>query len=105
MTQPIDHWRTYVIPTLTSEDVKPLAALPLVLRWGGDHEPLPQRTVRVPAQTRRRTLGLEAPPWLTTGPTDQPFDFTAHVRRLCADLTMRCDEFRHIDVSRLLFGM
>jgi predicted metallopeptidase len=27
------------------------------------------------------------------------------VRRLCADIAQRCDELKHIDVSRLLFGM
>jgi predicted metallopeptidase len=50
-------------------------------------------------------LGAEAPPWLPTGPTDQPFDFCGHVRRLCCGIVARCRELKHIDVSRLLFCM
>ena len=78
---------------------------PLVLRWGKDHAPLPVRTVRLPANGRRRTAGLESPSWLETGPLDRPFDFCAHVRALCNDLVPRTPELAHIDPSRLLFGM
>jgi hypothetical protein len=63
------------------------------------------RAVQLPAHARPRTLGLEAPPWFHTGPADRPFDFSGHVRRLCADIVRRCKELAHIDVSRLLFGM
>jgi hypothetical protein len=79
--------------------------LPLELRWSAADNPLPLRWVRWPARTRRQTVGLEAPPWLATGPADQPFDFSGHVRELCADIVRHCDELKHIDVSRLLFGM
>jgi predicted metallopeptidase len=34
-----------------------------------------------------------------------PFDFCAHVRRLCADISTQCEELRHVDVSRLLFAI
>jgi hypothetical protein len=64
---------------------------------------LPVRTVRAPA--RHRTVGHEAPPWLTTGPVGRPFDFCGHVRRLCADITARCELFRHIDLSRVLVAV
>ncbi len=90
--------------TIDFEAAAPAPALPLELRWGGGR-PLPLRPVRVPARSRRRTLGLEAPPWLKTGRDDRPFDFTAHVRGLCTDMVARCDELAHVDVSRLLFGM
>ena len=79
--------------------------LPLVLCWGQRERPLPVRTVRAPRYGRRRTVGLEAPGWLSTGAVEQPFDFCGHVRRLCADLVRHCAELRHIDVSRLLFGI
>jgi hypothetical protein len=36
---------------------------------------------------------------------DRPFDFCGHNRRLCADVVRHSEELRHIDVSRLLFGM
>lgn len=78
--------------------------LPPILRWSESDNPLPVRPVRQPARGPRRTLGLEAPPWLDTGPTAAPFDFCGHVRRLCADVVRRCDELRHIDVNRLLFA-
>jgi hypothetical protein len=79
--------------------------LPLVLRWNTTNHPLPLRTVRWPAKARRPATGLEAPPWLATGPVDRPFDFCGHVRALCADIVRHCRELRHIDVTRLLFGM
>lgn len=80
-----------------------LKRFPCVLRWDTSRRPLPHRPVRAPARPRGRVLGLDAPPWLATGPTDQPFDFCAHARRLCIDIASRCPELRHIDGSRLLF--
>jgi hypothetical protein len=67
--------------------------------------PLPLRAVRLPPRARRRPAGLEAPPWYNTGAAGVPFDFTAHIRRLCADMAARSPELRHIDVSRVLFAM
>src|SRR5205823_106121 len=49
--------------------------------------------------------GLESPASLPTGPVGQAFDFSGHIQRLCADVIRNCDELRHIDVSRLLFGV
>jgi hypothetical protein len=80
-------------------------ALPLVHRWQAPDRPLPVRAVRLPPGAPPRPLGLEAPPWLTTGPAGQPFDFCAHVRRLCADMVRHCQELAHVDVSRLLFAV
>ncbi len=80
-------------------------SLPLELRWSAADNPLPLRTVRLPIRTRRQTIGLAAPPWLSTGPVHKPFDFSGHVRALCADIVRHCEELRHIDVARLLFGM
>jgi hypothetical protein len=79
--------------------------LPLTLKWRDPDCPLPVRAVRVPSHARRQTHGLEAPSWLKTGPVDQPFDFCSHVRALCADVVHHCPELRHIDLSRVLFGM
>jgi predicted metallopeptidase len=42
---------------------------------------------------------------LATGPSERPFDFCGHVRRLCADVALRCEALRHVDVSRLLFAV
>lgn len=81
-----------------------LCGLPLELRWGPDALP-PVRGVRVPPRSRRRPVGLEAPPWLDTGAVGVSFDFCGHIRRLCADMAAHSAELHHIDVSRLLFGM
>lgn len=82
-----------------------LSGHPLVLRWNAPAEPLPVRVIRSPSRPRPRLVEVDPPPWLPTGLVHQPFDFCGHVRRLCADLVARCDEFRHIDVSRLLFAV
>jgi hypothetical protein len=66
---------------------------------------LPLRTVRQPPGVQPRKVGLEAPPWLSSGPDDQPFDFCGHIRRLCGDIVARSPELAHIDVSRLLFAV
>ena len=88
------------IPPLPQE-----APLPLMLHWSAADNPLPLRSVRLPAKARRPATGLEAPPWLATGPVNRPFDFSGRVRALCADIVRHCPELKHIDVSRLLFGM
>src|SRR5262249_54856359 len=67
--------------------------------------PLPRKTIRRPAGIRARTVGLEAPPWLDTGPADRPFDFCARMHALCSDIARRCPELAHIDVSRLLIAV
>jgi len=85
----------------TSPAPRPLP--PLVLSWPeSDH--LPFRRVRAPARAGRLT-GLESPPWHQSGPIDRPFDFCGHIARLCADIALRCDELKHLDVSRLLIGI
>lgn len=81
------------------------SSLPLELHWSAAANPLPRRAVRWPGRVRRPIIGLEAPPWLSTGPTHLPFDFAAHVQALCADIVRHCPELQHIDVSRLLIGM
>ena len=91
--------------TETKSEATPLARLPLVLRWGAGHPPLPVREVQLPASARRRSSELDSPSWLQTGRVDRPFDFCAHISALCRDVTARCSELHYIDESRLLFGM
>jgi predicted metallopeptidase len=80
-------------------------ALPLIHRWHEPDNPLPLRTINVPKSGRGRASFTDAPAWLRTGPADQPFDFCGHVARLCADIVRHSDALKHIDVSRLLFGV
>jgi hypothetical protein len=79
--------------------------IPLEMRWGAISHPLPLRTVRLPGRARRPMVGLEAPPWLPTGPASKPFDLCGHLHALCADIVRHCRELKHIEVSRLLFCM
>jgi hypothetical protein len=78
---------------------------PLFYHWTTTANPLPRRPVRCLGRHQQATNGLEAPPWLPTGPVEQPFDFCGQVRRLCADLVRRCPALEHIDAHRLLFGV
>ena len=78
---------------------------PTILRWQEPDKPLPLRAIYVPGSGHGRAPASEAPAWRRTGPTNQPFDFCGHVRRLCADVARHTDVLGHIDVSRLLFGV
>jgi hypothetical protein len=77
---------------------------PLVLTFGDQAEPVPQRPVRGLPRPGPSMMPTEAPPWLESGPADQPFAFCDHVHRLCADIARRCPALAHIDVDRLLFA-
>jgi hypothetical protein len=83
----------------------PIALYPLELCWDDQDRPLPVRVLRRPLPRPGQPPCGPAFAGLPTGPTDQPFDFTGHVRRLCLDLVVRCPELSHIDVSRLLFAI
>jgi hypothetical protein len=78
---------------------------PFVLRWERHKNPLPLRPVRGTIRRNTSLPGLEAPPWLPTGPAEAAFDFASHVQRLCADIVARCADLAHIDVGKLLFGI
>jgi predicted metallopeptidase len=78
-------------------------AAKLVLHWGEPFDPLPLVVVR--GANHAAGNGSETPPWLATGPVDQPFDFCAHVRRLCDDITARCSELAHVRCDQVLFAV
>jgi hypothetical protein len=76
---------------------------PLVLRWHPTHHPLPVRAFEAP-RTRLAHPASGGQPWHDTGPPDQPFDFSLHVRRLLEDLVARTPEFGRIEVPRILIS-
>ena len=39
-----------------------------------------------------------------SGPTDRPFQFCAHIRRLAEDIVQRTPDFRHIQMPRILLS-
>lgn len=69
---------------------------PLLLRWDASAHPLPMRIIhpkgKGPATARNES-------------ERRPFDFCAHMRRLCEDIASRCAPFWHLDMSRLLLGV
>lgn len=87
------------------DEASPAARPPLLLSWSEATNPLPLRALRSPPRSRAASLNGAVPPWLASGVEGQPFDFCAHVARLCADITVRCESLYHIDVSRLLFAV
>jgi Putative phage metallopeptidase len=82
-----------------------LSQAPFICSWSEEDSPLPQRVIRAPSRELIHPMAAGAPPWLATGPTEKPFDFCGHVRKLCADIVRSCEDLRHIDVSRLLFAV
>lgn len=72
----------------------PTAYWPLICRWSGNDRPLPRRTIRMPG---RRAYALNG--------NGAGFDFCAHVRRLCRDISRRCEELSQLDVRRMLFSV
>ena len=83
--------------------VVPYGQLPLLLSWNASTNPLPIRLVRPPGRVRPAFPQFDPPPWLPTGPFEQPFDFGGHMRRLCADIALRCEELRHVE--RMVGGL
>src|SRR5277367_5808266 len=71
---------------------------PFELRWDSLTAPLPLREVR------GHVRPLDAPPWVDSGPADEPFNFSEQIRLLCADIAAKYEPLRHIDVSRMIFA-
>lgn len=74
---------------------------PFTRAWGEGGMPLP--VARIYAAGRgSASPAVVAPPWLSSGPADRPFDFCGRMRRLAEDVASRCEIFHPIDVSRIL---
>lgn len=88
---------------LSIRGLAPVHELPLILHWSEPDQPLPIRAIRVPVSSTTETV--EPPPWLCTGANERSFAFCTHVQRLCGDIAVCCEEFQHLDVSRILFAV
>src|SRR5688572_2582968 len=78
------------------------STLPLTYHWDAARPP-PRVALRL--SNRRPIRVPDAPAWVDTGVNGRPFDFTAAMRRLCADIVARTPTLKHIDLSRVLFSM
>lgn len=85
-------------------DPNTLTRPPYLYTWRQPERPLPRREVRPVGKPRPLPFGSEPPPWLDTGPTDQPFDFTGRIAELTADVCRHCADFVHIDPAHILFA-
>lgn len=67
-----------------------------------------QRDAATPSawNTAKKLLGLgeSAPPWIETGPKDQPFDFSGAMTAMIEDVCQRVDVFQHIRVKEMMIG-
>jgi len=77
-------------------------SLPLVYQWDALRSP-PKLALRLANRRPTRALGGEDS--IETDPVTRPFDFTAAMTALCADIIRRTPTFAHIDLSRLLVAM
>jgi predicted metallopeptidase len=74
--------------------------LPLAYHWDAANPP-PRLALRL---SGRRPITVPDPPgWLATGPAARPFDFTAAMHALCADVVRRSPPLAHVDLGRVLF--
>jgi predicted metallopeptidase len=68
---------------------------PLIMEWDTEFRPLPVQTVRA----------FRGSPAAESGDAiSGQFDFSDHVRRVCADIADRCPDLGHVQPSRILFG-
>jgi predicted metallopeptidase len=75
---------------------------PLVYHWRASNPP-PRLALRL---SGRRPIRVPDPPGgIDTGPALRPFDFTAAMHALCADVVRRSPPFAHIDLSRVVFSV
>lgn len=69
---------------------------PLVRRW----QRLPVRTIQ--PHGHARPAWFEQPPIDSGQPAGEPFDFCLAMQRLVMDIVIRCPDFRHLHVPRIL---
>lgn len=81
----------------------------LVLRW----QELPTRVIRAKRQRSfwfaQRPAFLPAPSGRAVGgegpPTQEPFNFCVNIQRLVMDIAIRCPDFAHLQVPRILVSV
>lgn len=72
----------------------------LALRWQTGRAPLPVRVI-APVRTAVTSWGM-GQPWHDTGPANQPFDFSRHMRCVLEDVVARTPEFKRMKASQIL---
>jgi hypothetical protein len=81
--------------------------LPLEVRWSGDDGPRPLPVKVVSPRSRRGAAAalpeLFEPALAYLPPSEGPFNFSLHMRRLCRDIGARCPLYMSFDIERMLF--
>src|SRR5262245_14631628 len=99
-----DDWGVLPVYATHTPMQRGIRQLPLVLHFKDPDRPLPLRVIRAARPRSFLPCLLGSAPW-AGGTAEKSFDFCGHIRRLCADITTRCAELRHIDTGRLLFAV
>jgi predicted metallopeptidase len=86
-----------------SEVATPWRESPYVLAWNGADE-LPYRDVEPMGPNHNWSSGLAVPPWIESGPPDEPFDFGLAIGTLLADICRHVAEFAGFNASQILVG-
>jgi predicted metallopeptidase len=76
---------------------------PYKLSWNTVAD-LPHREVEPMGPNHSWAAGLATPPWVDSGPSDEPFDFGRAVATLLADICRHVPEFSGFDPRRILIG-
>jgi hypothetical protein len=83
--------------------------IPLRLSWTGPRgdRPVPQRVICISRHHRRESLPdtFHGNGYHANGLAGVPFDFSAHMQRLCAAIVAQCEVFHHITIDRILFAV
>jgi Putative phage metallopeptidase len=91
------------VSTVAQIRIGPRPKFPLVCCWGGPDAPLPVRPIHAPL--RRHSHRLDSRLRWNSGFAGEPFEFCKRIADLCRDVCQRVDPLRHLDLSRILFGV
>jgi hypothetical protein len=74
---------------------------PLILRWHEPQRPLPVRVIQ-PTKRQPSAWFAQSSRTGSNQPAEQPFDFCVNIQRLVMDIAIRCPDFGHLQVPRIL---
>ncbi|MEY4393663.1 MAG: hypothetical protein RL595_912 [Planctomycetota bacterium] len=72
------------------------------LSWESAGKPVPQVSFGTKKHILPNKVGYQAPPWIETGPTVVPFDFSKSMLDLIVDISNVSPHFYHLDPQKIL---
>ena len=80
-------------------------ASPLFWQWREPRDPMPRRRIKTSRSPGRELTLRDAPPWITSGSANEPFDFCRQVERLMMSIVDRCPDLAHVRVNQILVSV